>query len=571
MSIVVSFHHVARGRIALLAAVVGLLLAAPSALAAGTVTVAVTGQGSATGSGINCNQTGGPDCTEAYADSSHQECDYSLKPPCHDVTDFPFESFTAGPDSNGYVFNGWSGCDSVNGRVCSLEVLSDTVLIAAFRDAQAPSVPAPSPGSGVQRGTITLSDSPTDNSGTINRVEFRVRGVLVATDTTAPYSASFSTASVADGSAVVRATAFDGSGNSSFAESTVTIDNTAPGISVTNGPDGQTFGPNSTQSWTFTATDATSGVAAVECSLVLTSSPDSFGPCSGGNGSHSVTNKPDGSYRFTVRVRDNGGLVTTAPARTFSIDATPPDTTITSGPADASSSTDTTATFAFAATQDGSTFECRVYPAALTPPAFGSCSGNGTHTASGFAPGTYAFEVRAKDPYGNTDASPAKRTFTITTPPPPPPSGGDGGSAGGTTGGSTGGTTGGTTGGSTGGGTGSAPPFDPFISSLFVWKGPLTTFTLLKVTRLPAGARVQATCRGKGCAFRKRSLTRKSDTLNVLKALKRLRLRTGAVLTMRITGAQGDLKLATWQIRSNRAPKLSFRCSVAGGKLGACR
>jgi hypothetical protein len=496
-----------------------------------------------------------------------------MKPPCHDVTDFPFESFTAGPDANGYVFDGWSGCDSVTNRTCSLEVLSDTVLIAAFRDVQAPSVPAPSPGSGVQRGTITLSASPTDNSGTINRVEFRVRGVLVATDTTAPYSASFNTASVADGAATVRATAFDGSGNASFAESSVTIDNTAPGISVTNGPDGQTFGPNSTQTWTFTATDATSGVAAVECSLVPTGAADSFGACSGGYGSHSVTNEPDGSYRFTVRTRDNGGLVTTAPARAFSIDATPPDTTITSGPADGSSSADTTATFAFTATQAGSTFECRVYPAALTPPAFGSCSGTGTHTASGFAPGTYAFEVRAKDPYGNTDASPAKRTFTVTTPAPADggSTGGTGGSTGGTGGstGSTGGSTG-STGGSTSGTGGTPPPFGPQIFSLFVWKGALTTFTQLKVTSLPTTARVLLTCKGKGCAAKKRTLAHSGSTLNVLKKLRRLRLKTGAMLTLRITGANGDVKLATWQIRRSRAPKLTFRCAARGARLGTC-
>ena len=42
--------------------------------------------------------------------------------------------------------------------------------------------------------------------------------------------------------------------------------------------------------------------------------------------------------------------------------------------------------------------------------------GGGLHTATGFSPGTYSFEVRATDPYGNTDASPAKRTFTVTAP-----------------------------------------------------------------------------------------------------------------------------------------------------------
>jgi hypothetical protein len=556
------------GGAAVVAAVL-VLAAASSASAAGTVTVAVTGQGSATGTGINCNQSGGPDCSETYANGSHQECDSSLKPPCHTVVDFPFETFTAGPDSNGFVFDGWSGCDSVSNRVCSLEVTADTVLVAAFRDAQAPTVPTPSPGSGVQRGTITLSTAPTDNSGTINRVEFRVRGVLVATDTTAPYSASFNTASIADGTAVIRATAFDAAGNASFAESTVKIDNTAPAISVTSGPDGQTFGPGSTQTWAFTASDATSGVAAVECSLVPAASADSFGACSGGTSSHSVTGEPGGAYRFMVRVRDNGGLVTTAPARTFTIDATPPETTITSGPADGSSGTDTTATFGFASSEGGSTFACRVYPAALTPPAFAPCSGATSHTASGFAPGTYSFEVRATDAYGNADATPAKRTFTVASPSAEPPSSGSSGDGGGAPAPPPSGDTSPPAAGATPV-TPLAPAFLPRVSSATKRSGAMTTFTKLTVSGLPSGAKVQISCKGKGCAFRTRSLTVKGATLNVLRALKRLRLGSGAVLTVRVTNAAGTTRATALKMRRGARPQSSTRCAPPGGALGGC-
>ncbi len=56
-------------------------------------------------------------------------------------------------------------------------------------------------------------------------------------------------------------------------------------------------------------------------------------------------------------------------------------------------------------------------------------------------PGTYAFEVVSTDPYGNVDASPAKRTFTVKAPATsrgPTPAGGGGGAATGG-GGSTGG------------------------------------------------------------------------------------------------------------------------------------
>lgn len=403
-----TWRIVVAAMITLLFTLAAFALNASPAFAAGTVTVNVTGQGSASGPGIDCNQSGGPDCSQFYPNV--QECDPEFG--CFFVP--PDVELTAGSDTNGFVFDSWAGCDAVSLRACQMTVSTDRSVTALFRDAQAPSVSGLSPASGVQRGTINISAGASDNSGTVNRVEFRVRGVMIATDTTAPYSTSFNTTSVTDGAASIRATAFDAAGISSFSESNVIIDNTAPTLSITGGPDGQTFGPGLTQTWTFSASDAASGLASVQCSVVTTGSPASFGACSGGSGSHSVTGRPEGNYTFTVRARDNGGLETTQ-SRTFSIDATAPQTTITSGVADGSRTNQTSFTWGFSSSEAGSTFECRVYPAALTPPAFSNCSGAGSHTASGFSPGTYSFEVRATDAVGNLDSTPAKRTFTIDT------------------------------------------------------------------------------------------------------------------------------------------------------------
>src|SRR5690242_11689871 len=109
--------------------VLGLLVAAlvplgaTPASAAGTVSISVTGQGSVTGNGISCSNGGG-DCSEFYADTTYQECDPAFKPPCQTFTETPIETFTAGADSNGFVFDSWTGCDSVSGRSCSLDVTS---------------------------------------------------------------------------------------------------------------------------------------------------------------------------------------------------------------------------------------------------------------------------------------------------------------------------------------------------------------------------------------------------------------------------------------------------------------
>ena len=94
-------------------------------------------------------------------------------------------------------------------------------------------------------------------------------------------------------------------------------------------------------------------------------------------------------------------------------DTTPPDTTITSGPS--GTTTSTTATFSFASTEANSTFQC-----ALDTAAFAGCTSPATY--SGLVPGSHTFQVKAADPAGNVDPTPAGASWTITSPPPPPPS-----------------------------------------------------------------------------------------------------------------------------------------------------
>ena len=407
------------------------------ASANGTLTVAVQGKGDVSGpasdgseGGINCSESGGPgtDCSEFYAD----ECEPNPDPP---PAQFCFPQTVTVTAANrpgtGYSFSSWSGPCVATGPSCDVTMSTSRSVTATFVDTQAPSVGGLTPSGGIQSGTIALGATASDNAG-VSRVEFRVRGVLVNSDTTAPYGVNFNTTSVSDGPATVRADAFDAAGNSSFAGTSITIDNTAPTLSITSGPDGQTYGGGTTQTWAFSATDSPgSGIASVQCSVAATGSAASYGPCSGGNSSHSVTNQPGGSYTFSVRATDNAGRQTVA-TRSFAIDTAPPETTITGGPAEGSSQASNSATFTFASSEANSTFVCRVYAAGTTGPSFEACSGDGSHTAAGLSPGTYVFQVRATDGLGNVDASPASRTFTVAA---PPPAGGNGtgGTGGGTT------------------------------------------------------------------------------------------------------------------------------------------
>jgi glucose/arabinose dehydrogenase/Ca2+-binding RTX toxin-like protein len=93
-------------------------------------------------------------------------------------------------------------------------------------------------------------------------------------------------------------------------------------------------------------------------------------------------------------------------------DTTPPETTITSGPT--SPTTQTSATLAFSSNETGSTFEC-----ALDLGSFLSCTSPVSYSVP--AVGGHEVRIRATDPAGNVDPTPASFTWTIETPPDPPP------------------------------------------------------------------------------------------------------------------------------------------------------
>ena len=61
-------------------------------------------------------------------------------------------------------------------------------------------------------GTITLSATATDNVG-VTKVEFYIDGALVGTDTTSPYSVTYNSASLANGTHSLVAKAYDAAGN----------------------------------------------------------------------------------------------------------------------------------------------------------------------------------------------------------------------------------------------------------------------------------------------------------------------------------------------------------------------
>jgi len=93
-------------------------------------------------------------------------------------------------------------------------------------------------------------------------------------------------------------------------------------------------------------------------------------------------------------------------------DTTPPDTSITSGPANGSTINDPTPTFGFTSSEAGSVFQCKVdygFGVSFTP----NCTS--PRTTGHLDDGPHTFGVRARDLAANVDPSPASRSFTVKT------------------------------------------------------------------------------------------------------------------------------------------------------------
>jgi hypothetical protein len=91
-------------------------------------------------------------------------------------------------------------------------------------------------------------------------------------------------------------------------------------------------------------------------------------------------------------------------------DTMPPQTSIAGGPA--ASTVATSASFTFSSSESASTFACKLDSGSWT-----ACSSANTY--SGLAVGSHQFEVRATDAAGNTDPTPASRSWTVDAPEPP--------------------------------------------------------------------------------------------------------------------------------------------------------
>jgi large repetitive protein len=168
-----------------------------------------------------------------------------------------------------------------------------------------------------------------------------------------------------------------------------TIETRSPTAAVTLAPGGLSNSRSAT--FGFSADEP----ATFECNL----DQRGFEPCSS---PATYDGLGDGQHGFSVRARDAVGNFSAPVSQSWTIDATAPETTISSAP---KAGTAISATFAFSASEGG-TFECR-----LDGAPFAVCASPKSY--SPLRPGDHGFEVRAVDAAGNADPTPALHAWKI--------------------------------------------------------------------------------------------------------------------------------------------------------------
>jgi hypothetical protein len=172
------------------------------------------------------------------------------------------------------------------------------------------------------------------------------------------------------------------------------VDDTAPAMSSLTGPNQVVNGP---ATFTFSAA-ADPTFRLFECRVA---GVHDWQTCSSGR----QENPSTGTYTFQVRAVDWSGNTSAESTWQWTVDKVAPETSLaTSGPSGTVAST--SAQFEFTSNESG-TFTCTLDAVAV------GCGSPKSYSALG--QGTHTFTVQARDVAGNSDPSPASRTWTVDT------------------------------------------------------------------------------------------------------------------------------------------------------------
>jgi hypothetical protein len=214
------------------------------------------------------------------------------------------------------------------------EIQSDmNTPVGSVLDTTAPTVSLQQPASGATvSGSVTVTATASDNVGVVG-VQFKVDGANIgAEDTTSPYSASWNTTTVGNGSHSLTAVARDAAGNATTSSAvTVTVSNsdtTGPTVSITAPANGATV-----QSSVTVSANASDNVGVVGVQFKVDGAnigaEDTTSPYSV---SWNTTTIGNGQHSLTAVARDAAGNSTTSSTVSVTVnnpDSVPPTVSIT--------------------------------------------------------------------------------------------------------------------------------------------------------------------------------------------------------------------------------------------------
>ncbi|MDA0160723.1 Ig-like domain-containing protein [Solirubrobacter ginsenosidimutans] len=258
----------------------------------------------------------------------------------------------------------------------------------------------------------TLANGPVNGSRTNSRsATFAISTNEVFTSRTCKLNgavlacggSSIALSALADGTYTLSATSTDRAGNIGTTVSrTWTVDTDPPTTTLTGGPANGSISSATTATFTLASDEAGTFACRLDGAAL---------PCA--SGSLTVIGLKDGDHTLQVRATDAAGNQDPGTAsRAWRVLATPPDTTIATGPDAGGTTTETTAVFSFGGAGEGGRYECR-----LDGDDFAPCNRPAGHALSDLSLGPHTLDVRAIDGAGNADASPASRSWTVVAPP----------------------------------------------------------------------------------------------------------------------------------------------------------
>lgn len=239
----------------------------------------------------------------------------------------------------------------------------------------------------------TISGSPAHGALTNNRsaslsaTANEAASLVCSLDGSPVNCAGTSRSDLLDGNHTFAAQATDAAGNvGPTATRTWTVDTVAPVVTINGSPGMNSLTNDTTPDLTATTNDGT-----LVCRMDGVVAPCTY-----------TASLADGLHTFSATATDAAGNFHTI-ARSFTIDATPPVITFTSGPANGSTVNQSATSFAWSADEGGSGFEC-----SLDGADFGQCQ-----ALPALPDGTHTYRVRMTDHAGNQAS--VERTWTIDT------------------------------------------------------------------------------------------------------------------------------------------------------------